>query len=152
MVFLGLGALFLYCLLKLVQFHAQLRKRLLTGIGFLSAFLGGAEIGFFCSIFLILVTVSCIVHSMRTPMLLAEVAMLLGASFFGDSDSSISTKSLVSFLTLVGAFFPNCALEVFLCTYTLYGLERHKKQMHVHGSHTFLMKVELVLPRKWAHL
>jgi hypothetical protein len=46
MAFLGLGALLLDCLLKLVQFLAQLSERLLCGIGFLSAFLDGAEIGF----------------------------------------------------------------------------------------------------------
>ncbi len=41
-----LGVSFLENLLELVQFLAQLRERLLCGIGFLSAFLGGAEIGF----------------------------------------------------------------------------------------------------------
>ncbi len=41
-----LGVFLLKHLLKLVQFLAQLRERLLRGIGFLSAFLGNAEIGF----------------------------------------------------------------------------------------------------------
>jgi hypothetical protein len=77
MAFLGLGALFLDCLLKLVQILAQLRVRLLCKFGSLSAFLGSTEIGFQQPIFLIFMTVSCVVRSMRTPMLLAEVAILL---------------------------------------------------------------------------
>jgi hypothetical protein len=113
MAFLGLGALFLDFLLKLVQFLAQLRERLLCGIGFLSAFLGGAEIGFLCSIFLILTTVSCFVCSMHALMLLADVPMLLGRAF-GDSDSSISTRLLVSFLTLVGRFLARLCAGLFL--------------------------------------
>ncbi len=63
MAFLGLGALFLDCLLKLFEFLAQLRKRLPCRNGFLSAFLGGAEIGFLRSVFLIPMTVSLIVCS-----------------------------------------------------------------------------------------
>ncbi len=150
MAFLGLGALFLDCPLELVQFLAQLCKRLFCRIGFLSAFLGIAEMGFLCPI--ILTTVSCVVRSMRTPMFLAEVPMLLGAYFIGDSDSTISTRLLVSFFALVGSFLARLCTGLFLHTYVLYSLKRHKKQMHVHGSHTFLMKVELVLSRKWAHL
>ncbi len=41
---------FLENLLELVQFIAQLGERLLRGIGILSAFLSGAEIGFFHSV------------------------------------------------------------------------------------------------------
>jgi hypothetical protein len=149
--FLGLEAQFFKRLLKLVQSLAQLRKRLSCGIGFLSTFLVGAEIGFLHPVFPILTTVSPIVCSMRAPMLLADVAMLLGASFLGDSgsDSSITTRLLVSFLALVGSFPAGLCVGLLLCTYTLYSLKRHKKQTHVYGSHTFLVKVELVLPRKW---
>ncbi len=50
-MFLLLGVLFLDHLLELVQFLAQLRKVLLRGTGFLSAFLSGAEIGFLRSVF-----------------------------------------------------------------------------------------------------
>jgi hypothetical protein len=81
-------------------------------------------------------------------MLLAEIAMLLGASFLRDSDRRLSNRLLVSLLALVGRFFAVLCIGLFLLTYTLYSLERHKKQIHVHGSHTFLMKVEVVLPRK----
>jgi hypothetical protein len=78
-------------------------------------------------------------------MLLAEVAMLLGASFLGVSSHRLSTRSLVSFLALVTSFLVGLHVGLFLCTYALYSLKRHKKQMHVHGSHTFLVKIEMVL-------
>jgi hypothetical protein len=150
-MFLFLGAMFLDLLLKLFQFLAQLRRRVLCGIGFLSAFLGSAEFGFFHSVFLILTTIFCIVHSTRMPMLLAEVAMLLKASFLCDSGRRLSTRSFVSFLALAGSFLVGLFVGLFLCTYALHSLKRHKKQMDVYGSLTFLVKVELVLPRKWAH-
>jgi hypothetical protein len=124
----------------------ELCKKLPCRIGFLSAFLGSTEISFLRFVFLILMTVSCIVHSMRNPMLLAEVAMLLGASFLGDSDRSISARLLVSFCAFVGSFLAGLCAELFLRIYALYSLKRHKKQKYVHRSHTFLVKVELVLP------
>jgi len=46
-----LGISFLENLLKLIQFIAQLGERLLCGTRILSAFLSGAEIGFFVSSF-----------------------------------------------------------------------------------------------------
>ncbi len=63
--FLWLGTKFLDCFLKLVLFLAQLGERLLCRIGFLSAFLGGMRIGFLRSVFLILMTIFCVVRSMR---------------------------------------------------------------------------------------
>jgi hypothetical protein len=89
------------------------------------------------------------VHSIRAPMLLTEVAMLLGASFLGDSCHRLVTRSLISFFALFGSFLFGLCVGLFLYTYALYSLERHKMQMHVHGSHTFLVKVEIVLPHKW---
>jgi hypothetical protein len=122
-------------------------------IGFLSAPLGGAEIGFFRSVFLILMTIFRVVRSMRIPMFLAEVAMLLGANFLQDAGRRLSTRLLVSFLALVGSFLVGLCIGLFLCTYALNSLKRHKKQKDVYdGSHTFPMKFELVLPRKWAYL
>jgi hypothetical protein len=63
-----LGVFFLDHLLKLDQFLAQLRKGLLYGIGFLSAFLSGTEIGIFCSVFLEPTAIMRIVRCERTPM------------------------------------------------------------------------------------
>jgi hypothetical protein len=77
--------------------------------------------------------------------------MLLGASILGDFNSSFSTRLLVSFLALVGSFVTRLCAGRFLHTYVLYSLETHMKQTHVHGSHAFLVEVELVLPRKQAH-
>ncbi len=77
--------------------------------------------------------------------------MLLGASFLGESDCRLSTRWLVSFLALIGSFLAGLCIGLYLRTCALYSIERHKKQTHLHGSHTFLMKVEVVLPCKWAH-
>ena len=79
-----LGVFFLDHLLELVHFLALLRKRLLCGIGFLSAFLSGAEIGFFQSVFLETMALTSIARHVRAPMLLAEVAVFLGTSFVQD--------------------------------------------------------------------
>ena len=89
-----LGFFFLDHLLKLVQFLAQLRQGLLHGIGFLSAFFRGTEIGFFCSVFLELTAIMSIVHHVRAPMLLSKVAVFLGLSFLWDSGCGFSTRSL----------------------------------------------------------
>ncbi len=71
LVFLGFLACFLESLLKLIQLLAQLCKALPCGIRFLSAFLGGTEIGFLLSILIILTTILGIVRSVCVPMLLA---------------------------------------------------------------------------------
>ncbi len=88
-----LWALSFDCLLKLVQFLAPLHRRLLYGIGFLSAFLGNMIIGFFCSVFLV---PNGVVHGIHAPMLFVEVAMILGVSFLGNSGRTLGTRSLVS--------------------------------------------------------
>ncbi len=150
--FFDLAACFLIAFSSFLNFLLICAKRFLCRIGFLSTFLGGMEIGFLRPIFLILTTITCVVHSVHAPMLLAEVAMFFGASFLGDSGRRLSTRLLVSFLALVGSFLIGLCIGLFLCTYALYSLKRHKKQTHFHGSHTFLMKVEVVLPCKWAHL
>ena len=80
-----LGVLFLDHLLELVRSLAQLREGLLYGSGFLSAFLSGAEIGFFRFVFLETMAMASIVHRVRAPMLLAKVAVFLGTSFPRDS-------------------------------------------------------------------
>jgi hypothetical protein len=166
-----LGALFLDHLLELVRFLAQLHEGLLCGIGFLSAFLRGAEIGYFRSIFLKTTAIASIVCRVRAPMLLAQVAMFLGTYLFWDS-GTVSTRSLRTLLLAMRRFlvarsdglfgsFMATLLAVqsflaarsggffgyFLATYALDCLERQKERMHVHRSPTFLVKVELILPR-----
>ncbi len=99
-----LGVFFLDHLLKLVDFLALLRKRLLCGIGFLFAFLSGAKIGFFHSVFLKPMTITSIVHRVRAPMLLAKVAVFLGTSFLWDSGAVVSTRSLRTLFIAVRSF------------------------------------------------
>jgi hypothetical protein len=170
-MFLLLGVLFLDHLLELVRFLAQLRKGLLYGIGFLSAFLSGAEIGFFRSVFLETTAIASIVCRVRAPMLLAKVAVFLGTSLLRDSGTVVGTRLLRtplfavrSFLVarsggLFGSFLATLLtvrsfliarsvglIGYFLATYALDCLERQKEQTHVHRSLTFLVKVELILP------
>ncbi len=148
-----LGVSFLENLLKLVQFLAQLRKRLLCGIGSLTAFLGGAEIGFFRSVFLKTTTIVSIVGRVRAPMLLAQVAMLLGTYLFGDSET-LSTRSLRTLLLAVRRFLIARRVGLvgsFLPTYTLDSLEGLKERTHVGRRTTFLVKVVLILPRVGTH-
>jgi hypothetical protein len=158
-----LGVLFLDHLLELVQFLAQLREGLLYGIGFLSAFLRGTEIGFFRSVFLETTAITSIVRRVRAPMLLAKVTVFLGTSFPWDSGIVVSTRSLRTLLFAVQRFlvarsnglfgsFLATLLAVrsflvarsvgligyFLATYALNCLERQKEQTHVHRSPTFL--------------
>ncbi len=116
-MFLWFGAFFLDRLLRLFQLLAQLRKKVLCGIGFLSAFLSGTDIGFFLFVFHILTTIFCAVHSIRAPMILADVAMLLKANFFGTLAIDSVPGLLFSFLLLLEAFLLDCALD-FSCAHT----------------------------------
>ncbi len=96
-----LGVFFLDHLLELVHFLALLRKRLHCGIGFLSAFLSGAEIGFFRSVFLEPMAITSIVRRVRAPMLLTKVAVFLGMSFLWAYGCSVSTRLLCTIFLAV---------------------------------------------------
>ncbi len=87
-----------------ITFSAQLREGLLYGIGILSAFLSGAEIGFFRSVFLETTAMASIVRRVHAPMLLAKVAVFLGTSFPGDSVTLPVPGRYVPFLSLCESF------------------------------------------------
>ncbi len=147
------GISFLENLLELVQFLAQLRERLLHEIGFLSAFLGGAEIGFLRSVFLKTTTIASIVGRVRAPMLLAQVAMLLGTYLFWDSET-LSTRSIRTLLLAVRRFLVAKRVGLvgsFLPTNVLNSLKGLKERTHIGRSTTFLVKVVLILPRVGTH-
>jgi hypothetical protein len=99
-----LGVFFFDHLLELDGFLAQLREGLLYGTGFLSAFLSGAEIGFFRSVFLETTAIARIVRCACAPMLLAKVAVFLGTSFLRDSGTMVSTRSLRTYFIAVRRF------------------------------------------------
>ncbi len=150
-----LGVFFLDHLLELVQYLAQLRKRLLRGIGFLSAFLSGAEIRFFHSVHLETTSIASIVGCVHALMLLAQVAMFLGTSFLRDSGTVVSTRLLHTLLLAVRRFLVARRIGLFLSflsTYPLDSLERLKERTYIHGNTTFLVKVELILPHVGTHL
>ncbi len=77
--------------------------------------------------------------------------MFLGTSFLGNPGRSVSTRLLATLFLVVQSFLVWRSIGLFLVTYTLNCLERQEKHTHVHRSHTFLVKVELILPRVWAH-
>jgi hypothetical protein len=89
-------------LLKLLNFLGQLREVMVHGITFLSAFLSGAEIGFLLSVLFKPTSITSVVHSMRAPMLLAKVAVLLKADFLGNPGRRIGTRVFLPFLVLLG--------------------------------------------------
>jgi hypothetical protein len=129
-MFLLLRVLFLDHLLELVHFLALFCKRLLCGIGFLFTFLSGAEIGFFCSVFLEPTAISSIVCRDCAPMLLAKIAMFLGTSFLWDSGTIVSTRLLCTLFLAVQSFLIARSvgfLGSFLATYVLDCLKRQKE-------------------------
>jgi hypothetical protein len=133
-----LGVLFLDHLLELVRFLAQLREGLLYGIGFLSAFLSGAEIGFFRSDFLKTMAIASIVRRVCAPMLLAKVMVFLGTSFLWDSGIVVSTRLLCTLLLAVRSFLVARSVGLFgsfLATYVLDCLKRQKERTQVHMSY-----------------
>ncbi len=97
------------------------------------AFLDGTEVGFFRAVFLVPMTTLGVVHGMCTPMLLAQVAMLLGTSFLGNPACRIGARSFVTLLALVQSFLVRLRIGSFLGTYTLNFLKRQEKQTYVHG-------------------
>ncbi len=150
-VLLLLGVCFLKHLFKLIQFLAQLRKRLLRGIGVFSTFLGSAVI--FRSVILKTTAIVSIVCPVRTPMLLAQVAMFLSMYLFWDS-GTLSTRSLRTLLLTVQRFLVARRVGLvgsFLPSYALDSLERLKERTNINVSNTFLMKVVLILPRVGTH-
>jgi hypothetical protein len=99
-----LGVFFLDHFLKRVQFLAQLREGLLYGIEFLSAFISGAEIGFFRSVFLKPTAISSIVRLERAPTLLAKVLVFLGTSFLWTLAVASVPGRFVPFFLLCNTF------------------------------------------------
>ncbi len=122
-MFLLLGVLLLDHLLELVQFLAQLREGLLYGIGILSAFLSGAEIRFFRSVFLETTAIARVVSRVCAPMLLAKVTVFLGTSFLWDSGTVVSTRLLQTTLNIAVRRFlvarSDGLFGSFLATYAL---------------------------------
>ncbi len=142
---------FLKSLLQLVQFLAQLGKRLLCWIGFFTCLLGGAENGFRHPVFLLLAAIFGSVHSMRAPMFLAQLARLLKMNFFVSLLCGSSTGSLGSCLVLVRSFLARWHMGFLKGTYALNSFKRSLKRTHVHGSHALLLQVVLILPLVWTH-
>ncbi len=101
MLFLTFLARLLQRFLKLLDFLGELCKIMVYRITLLTAFLSGAEIRFLLSVLLKPTTITSVMHGIRAPMLLAQVAMLLEANFLGYPDRSLGTRVFLPFLALV---------------------------------------------------
>ncbi len=95
-------------LLQFVQFLAQLGEQLFCWIGFFTCLLCGAEIGFHCPVFVLLVAIFGSMCSMHAPMFLAQLAGPLKTDFLCSLLRGSSTGPLGSCLVLVRAFSPDC--------------------------------------------
>jgi hypothetical protein len=149
--FFDLVHCFFIAFLSFPNFLLICKKEFLVVLGFFPPFLAAWKLAFSNLSFSYLqqCLLLCIVYMPHSSCRGCN-AML--CKFFGESGRRLSTRSLVSFLALVRSFLVGLCIGLFLCAYTLNSLKSHKKQTHVHGSHAFLVRVEVVLPCKWAHL
>jgi hypothetical protein len=101
MVFLTFLAGLLQCFLDLLYFLGELRKVVVYGITFLSAFLSSTKIGFLLSVLFKPMTITSVVHGICTTMLLAQVPMLLKVDFLENPDRGIGFRTFLPFFALV---------------------------------------------------
>jgi hypothetical protein len=142
---------FLIAFSSLSSFSLNCTKDCFVGLVFFTPFFGCLEIGFLVSIFLVPMTLLCVVRGICAPMFLGQVTMLLSSSFLWIFVSRLRTGSLISFLGFCRCFLIRLCIGSFLGTYALNSLKALKKRTHAHGIQSFLVKVELMLPRMWAH-
>jgi hypothetical protein len=108
--------------------------------------LGSAEIGFHHSVFLVPAAIFGSVRSMRTPMILAQLAGPLKTDFLGSLLRGYSTGPLGSCLVLVRSFLTELCMGFLGGTHALNSLKRSLKRMNVHGGHALFLQVVLILP------
>ncbi len=142
---------FLKSHLQTVQFLAQLDKRLLCWIGFLTCFLGGMEISFYRPILFVPAAILGSMHRMCAPIFFLKLAGLLKTDFLGNPHHGSSTGPLGSRLVLLRSFLTRWHMGFLVSTYVLISLERSLKSMHVHGSHAPFLQVVLILPLVRTH-
>ncbi len=92
---------FLQRFLKFLDLFGELRKAVVYGITFLSAFLSSAEIKLLLFILFKPTKITSVVRGICAPMLLAQVPLLLKADFLGNPNHGICTRALLPFLALV---------------------------------------------------
>jgi hypothetical protein len=139
MVFLTFLAGLLQRFLKFLNFLSELRKVMIYGIVFLTAFLSSAEIGLLLSVLLKPTTPTCVVRGKRTPVLLAQVAMLLKANLLWHTDPSLGTRVFLPFLALMRRLLGLFQFALLVGTDAFNCLQRNEKRAHVQRHHTFLV-------------
>jgi hypothetical protein len=151
MAFLAFLAGLLQSFLKLLNFLGELREVMIYGTTFLTAFLSGMETRFLLSVFLKPMALTCVVRGIRAPMLLAQVAMLLKANLLWHTDRGLNIRSFLTFLALVRRLLGRFQFALLVGTHAFNRLQQSEKRAHVYQSHTFLVKVVLVLPLDGSH-
>jgi hypothetical protein len=151
MAFLTFLAGLLQHFLELLNFLGELRKVMVYGITFLTAFLCGAEIRFLLSFLLKPTTITSVVCGIRAPMLLAQVTMLLETNFFGHPGHSLGTRVFLPFLALVRRLLGRFQFALLVGADAFNCFQQSEKQAHVHWCHALLVHVVLVLPLERAH-
>ncbi len=96
-------------------------------------------------------TLMCVVHGIRTPMLLAQVAMLLKVNLLGHPNSSLGTRAFLPFLALVRRLLGRFQFALLVGADAFNCLQQSEKGAHVHWRYALLIHVLLVLPLKRAH-
>ncbi len=151
MAFLTFLAGLLQCFLEPLNFLGELREVMVFGIIFLTAFLSSTEIRFLCSVLLKPMTITSVVRGICTPMLLAQVAMLLEANFLGHPDHSLGTRAFLPFLALVRRLLRRFRFALLVGADAFDRFKQGEKQAHIHWCHALLVHVVLVLPLERAH-
>jgi hypothetical protein len=129
--------------LKLLNFIGELPKILVYRITFLSAFFSSAEIRFLLSVLFKPTTIMSVVSGIRTPMLLAQVAVLLKLDFLRNPGRRISTRALLPFLALVGRLLRRFQFTLLVGADAFDCFQQSQKQAHVHWHHALLVHVIL---------
>ncbi len=128
MAFLTFLAGLLQRFLKLLDFLSELHEVILYGLVFFTAFLSGAEIGLLLSVFLKPTTLTCVVHGKRTPVLFAQVTMLLSkANLLWHMDHSLGTREFLPFLALVRRLLRRFQFALLVGTHAFNCLQRSEK-------------------------
>jgi hypothetical protein len=136
---------FFFDLILLLDFLGELRKVVVYGTTFCSAFLGGAEIRFLLSVLFKPTTIKSVVHGIHAHMLLVQVAMLLKTDFLGNSGHRIGTRVFLPFLPLVGRLLGRFQFALLVGANTFECFQQKQKRAHVHWHHALLVHVLLVL-------
>jgi hypothetical protein len=145
--FFHLASYFLIAFSSLSIFLLNCGKECLVGLGFSLPFLAVRKLDFSVPFFLYLRQSLVLYVVCIPPCFLQRLQFFLLQVFWGTLPVDLVSGLLFPISPLWESFLLDCALDLSLvhtCSIAL-------RNTHVHRCHTFLVKVELILPHKWAH-